>query len=61
MKEFFQDARFTTFLWNTVSWLGAIVATYLTDIDYKYAIILVPVISLITKELNKAFNPNYKK
>ena len=53
--------RTSTFLWNVGNWLAGIALTYLTGIEYVYAPIIIATLSLITKELNKNYNPNYEK
>ena len=54
------DNKYSALIWQIGNWIVWIVIVYLTDIDYIYLPIIVPVLNLMTKELNKTFNDNYK-
>jgi hypothetical protein len=55
------NTKLSTLLWTLANWIIAIIATYLLDINYIYAPLIVPVLNLVTKEINRAFNTNYTK
>ena len=64
----FIDANIQETSWVILLYLGGvgppiagIALTYLTGIEYAYAPVIIATISLITKELNKNYNPNYNK
>lgn len=53
--------KVSTLLWNLGNGFIGIFIIWLTDINYIYTPVIVSSLNLITKELNKEFNPNYKK
>jgi hypothetical protein len=55
IKEFLQNQRVKTFLWNTLGAFLSMLAIYLGDLDPKFNILLVPVILAITKYINLEF------
>lgn len=63
MKELDQSTKnkITAFLWTVFNWIVWILITYLSWLDFQYLIVIIPVLNLITKELNKYFNPNFQK
>jgi len=61
MKNFFKSTKFQAFAWTTFNGLVALVISYILDIDYMYAPLIIWSLNLITKELNREFNPNFSK
>jgi len=51
--------QITAFLWTCFNWIIWIIISYLTWLNYEYLIVIIPILNLITKELNKTFNHNY--
>jgi hypothetical protein len=53
--------KIQAFLWTTFNWVIWIIITYLSWLNYEMLIVIIPVLNLISKEINKYFNPNYWK
>ena len=64
MKElvikFLKSTKFQTFAWNTFNWFMSIIIAYVADLDYTITPVIFAWLNLLTKELNKNFNPYYK-
>lgn len=55
VREFFDNQKVKTFLWNTLGAFLSVLAVYLGDLDPKYNVIIVPIILATTKYLNQRF------
>lgn len=61
ITKIFCNHKVSAFLWTMFNWIIAIIITYIIDINYMYAPLLIPILNLITKELNRTFNPDFWK
>ena len=61
ITKIFCNHKVSAFLWTLFNWIIAITITYITDINYMYAPLLIPILNLITKELNRLYNPDFWK
>jgi len=60
LKAFLSTAQFQAFAWTTFNSIVAITCCYLTDTGYQYAALAVPIMNTITKELRRAYDPDFK-
>lgn len=60
IKTFLSTTQFQAFAWTTLNAIVAIVCCYLTDTGYEYAALAVPIMNTVTKELRRAYDPNFK-
>lgn len=51
----------TTMFWNILNGIISLLITNLTSLPYTYMPFILWALSLVTKELNKKFNPFYDK
>lgn len=61
MKTLIIKITQTTIFWNILNGFISLIITNLTGLSYEYMPLILWTLSLITKELNKKFNPYYKK
>jgi hypothetical protein len=59
LKKIIESNKFQAMCWQIFNGIIAILITYLTEIGYAYILIIAPILNLVTKELNRYFNPNY--
>jgi len=60
MKNILIKLSQSTFFWNTLNWCISIITTELTWVWFEYSPVVLAVLSYITKELNKKYNPYYE-
>lgn len=61
MKKVLITLSQSTFFWNVLNWSISVVTTELSWVSWAYAPVILAILSLITKELNKNYNPYYLK
>ena len=54
------ENKYKTLLWQIFNWSVVILITYLIEWDYIYATFIVAFLNMLTKELNRFGNPDYK-
>lgn len=60
IKTFLSTTQFQAFAWTTFNSCIAIFCCWLTDVGYAYAALAVPIMNTVTKELRRAYDPNFK-
>lgn len=55
LKEFLTSKKAKTFYWQTANGALSLVIVYIADINWVYAPMILPILNLISKELNKKY------
>lgn len=51
------DPKVRTFYWQALNVLIGLIIVVLTDLDPRYAVVIIPVLMRISKEINKKYLP----
>ena len=57
---FLASNQFGAFMRTTINGFLSVLIVYLSWMEYSYIPFLVAILNLVTKEINKNFNPYYK-
>lgn len=61
LLAFISTKQFGTFCRTTANGFISVLIVYLSWLDYSYIPFIIAILNLITKEINKNFNPYYEK